>query len=327
MFVDRATINVKAGNGGKGCESFHLQRGERFRRRDGGDGGKGGDIIIKADPNVNTLLDFRYHQHFKAKSGKHGSSNLKKGADGDNCIILVPLGTIISDEETGYRIRDLNKETEHVIVAYGGAGGLGNGKKREVTQSEPGQEKRIRLDLKLIADVGLVGYPNAGKSSFLNVISAAKSKVAQFPFTTLSPMLGVVTSSNCDNRFVVADIPGLIKDAHKGKGLGFDFLRHIERTKILLFIIDMSGCEGRDPCEDYGNLLNEIELYDGRLLKRPQLIVANKMDLPESAANLKRFKKTVKENIFEVSCVLVTGIEKTVKALHEMIFHEVKDNS
>lgn len=322
MFIDRAKIYIKAGNGGKGCESFYHKRGMRYRRRDGGHGGHGGNVIMRADANVHTLLDFRYRQHFKGESGKHGSSNLKRGSDGEDRIILVPPGTIIRDYQNGLLVRDLSKENEQVIVAKGGAGGNGNQGGRPATEGSPGQEKIISLELKLIADVGLIGYPNAGKSSFVNTVSESKSKVAQFPFTTIRPVLGVVKSSQLHERFVVADIPGIIKDAHKGKGLGLEFLRHIERTKLLLFLIDMSGTDGRQPVEDYLNLLNEIESYDRQLMKRPRVLVANKMDLPVSKDNLLDFKAQIKEGIYPSSCVSGEGIEKITDVLYKKLSKE-----
>ncbi|MFH1093802.1 MAG: Obg family GTPase CgtA [Candidatus Omnitrophota bacterium] len=320
MFVDRAKIYIKAGNGGQGCESFCNKRGMRYRRRDGGNGGIGGNVIMRTDPNVHTLLDFRYQQHFKSVSGKNGSSNLKKGRDGEDRIILVPPGTIIRDNQNGLLIRDLNKENEQVIVAKGGAAGKGNHRGSPATEGAPGQEKIINLELKLIADVGLIGYPNAGKSSFVNTVSEAKSKVAQFPFTTIRPVLGVVKSSQSHKRFVVADIPGIIKDAHKGKGLGLEFLRHIERTKLLLFIIDMSGTDGRQPVDDYRNLINEIESYDRLLMERPRVLVSNKMDLPGAQENLKDFKIQIKEKIYLSSCVTGEGIKKITDFLFKKLF-------
>ena len=319
MFVDRAKINVKAGDGGKGCESQYYKRGLRHARRDGGDGGHGGSVVIKADVNVHTLLDFRYRQHFKAESGKHGGSNNKRGADAQDLIILVPPGTIIRDVDSGCLIRDLDKANEQVIVAKGGRGGVGNFKRITATEGGPGQQFRISFELKLIADVGLIGYPNAGKSSFTNRISKANSKVAHFPFTTLSPVLGVVNSDQSELRFVVADIPGIIKDAHQGKGLGIEFLRHIERTKILVFVIDMAGIDGRDPLNDYADLVNEIQSYDYQLLKRPQVIIANKMDLDQAKDNLKEFRKIVKKRIYQISCNDGQGVEKVKKELFKKI--------
>lgn len=322
MFIDRAKIYIKAGNGGKGCESFYHKRGMRYRRRDGGNGGRGGDVIMRADSNVHTLLDFRYRQHFKGKSGKNGSSNQKQGSVGEDRIILVPLGTIIRDYENGLLIRDLNKANDQVIVAKGGAAGKGNYRGRPATEGSPGQDKIISLELKLIADVGLIGYPNAGKSSFVNIVSQAKSKVAEFPFTTIRPVLGVVNSSQSHESFVVADIPGIIKDAHKGKGLGLEFLRHIERTRLLLFLIDMSGADGREPVEDYLNLINEVQLYDRQIMKRPRILAANKMDLPAAKENLKVFKTRIKEKIYKSSCLSAEGIEKIIEVLYKKLSKE-----
>jgi GTP-binding protein len=319
MFVDRAKIHVKAGDGGKGCESQYYKRGLRHARRDGGDGGHGGSIIVKADVNVHTLLDFRYRQHFKAESGKHGSSNNKKGADAADYLILVPPGTIIRDVQTGCLIRDLNKPDEQVVVARGGRGGVGNFKRLTATEGSPGESLKISLELKLIADIGLIGYPNAGKSSFTNKISKAKSKVAHFPFTTLSPVLGVVRDEKSEKRFVVADIPGIIKDAHRGRGLGFEFLRHIERTKVLVFVIDMAGIDGRQPVNDYADLVNEVQSYDHELMKRPQLIIANKMDMPQAGQNLIEFRKIIKKRIHQVSCENGQGIEKIKQVLFKKL--------
>lgn len=319
MFVDHAKINIKAGKGGKGCESFYQRRPMRFRRRDGGDGGNGGSVLICADPNIHTLLDFRYRQHFKAESGKHGSSNRKRGRDGQDRIIRVPLGTIVRDAQTHYLIRDLNQVDEQVIVAKGGKGGVGNAKRGEVTPGQDGVERDILLELKLIADVGLIGYPNAGKSSLVNSVSGAHSKVASFPFSTVSPVLGVVKDDVSEKRFSVADIPGIIKDAHKGKGLGIEFLRHIERTRLLLFVVDISGPQGRNPVDDYLNLLNEITEYNRLLLKKTRLIVANKMDLINAKKNFRNFKKQIKDDIYPISCITREGIEELMEKLFYLL--------
>ncbi|MBU1045174.1 MAG: Obg family GTPase CgtA [Candidatus Omnitrophica bacterium] len=327
MFVDRAKIYVQAGDGGKGCESEYYKKGWRHARRDGGDGGHGGSIIVKADVNVHTLLDFRYRQHFKAQSGKHGGSGNKRGADAQDSIILVPPGTIIRDANNDCLIRDLDKANEQVIVVKGGSGGIGNFKRQESTPGNPGEQVRVSFELKLIADIGLIGYPNAGKSSFINKISNANSKVAQFPFTTLSPILGVVNSSVSESRMIIADIPGIIKDAHQGRGLGIEFLRHIERTKILLFVIDMAGVDGRDPIIDYADLVNELQSYDHMLLKRPQLIIANKMDLAEAKENLINFKKSVRKRIYPISCLESLGIEKIKEALFKKLGKFEQENS
>jgi len=314
MFVDHARIFIQAGNGGKGCESFYQVSGMRYRHRDGGNGGKGGDIIIRADTNLHTLLDFQYRQHFRAPSGKNGSSNTKTGAVGEDRVILVPPGTIIRDAEHMTLMRDLDRPGESVQVARGGAGGLGNHGRQGATEGAPGEKKTLFLELKLIADIGIIGYPNAGKSSFLNLISQAHSKVASFPFTTLAPVLGVIGGPD-EARCVVADIPGIIADAHKGKGLGLAFLKHIERTKVLMFLVDMAGVDGRDPVADYRSLREELEHYDRRMLRKEYFIVANKMDLRSSRKHLKHFQEMVGEDIVGLSCVTASGKEAVVAAL------------
>lgn len=315
MFVDRAKIYVKAGSGGKGCHSFVRRKFQRHFQPNGGDGGRGGDVIVKADKSIHTLLDFQYRQHVKAESGGQGGSNQKKGKDGKRCLILVPLGTIVRDLKTGELIRDLANENEQVILAKGGPGGAGNYKRNQLQAGVPGEERTIFLELKLIADIGLIGCPNAGKSSFLNIVSEAKSKVANYPFTTLNPVLGVVKPSFSDKRLIFADIPGLIEDAHKGKGLGTEFLRHIERTKFLLFLIDMAGVDGRDPYQDYLNLKKELEFHNKQLLKKPYVLGANKMDLSPAKENLKRFRQQTKTKIFPISCKTNSGIDKLISFL------------
>lgn len=313
MFIDSAKINIKAGSGGKGCQSIFRDKYQRNEVGDGGDGGKGADIIFRADRNLLTLLDFQYHRHFFGAHGGHGGSNHKRGKGAQDIIVRVPLGTIIKDEATGSVLRDLNIDGEEVIVAVGGKGGIGNWHRQEASLGELGEEKTIILDLKLLADVALIGFPNAGKSTLVSAISNAHPKVASYPFTTLAPVLGVVNSSH--KRFVVADIPGLIEGAWEGRGLGDKFLKHVERTNVLIHLIDMSGFEGRDPLDDYKKINLELKNYSKELFKKPQVICANKMDLPNFDKNLKRFKKLVKKPVFVISAIEKKGLEELVDAV------------
>lgn len=313
MFIDSAKINIKAGSGGKGCQSIFRDKYQRNGVADGGDGGKGADIIFRADRNLLTLLDFQYHRHFVGAHGGHGGSNHKRGKGATDVIVRVPLGTIIKDEATGSVLRDLNIDGEEVIVAVGGKGGIGSWHRPEATPGEPGEEKTIILDLKLLADVALIGFPNAGKSTLVSSISNAHPKVASYPFTTLAPVLGVVNSSH--KRFVVADIPGLIEGAWEGRGLGDKFLKHVERTSVLVHIVDMSGFEGRDPVDDYKKINLELKSYSKELFKKPQVICANKMDLPNFDKNLKRFKKLIKKPVYAISAIEKKGLEELVDAV------------
>jgi len=317
MFIDRADISVKAGNGGNGCNSFCRIKGLK-KRADGGDGGKGGDIILVADKNVQTLVDFHFRKHFAADSGSHGSSNHKKGANAKDCVIRLPLGTIVKDKYEDITYCDLKEHGQSVALIKGGAGGKGNSRFRESTPGEPCEEKEITLELKLIADVGIIGYPNAGKSSLISRISRAKSKVAEYPFTTKTPVLGAVKLDD-ERGFVVCDIPGLIEGAHAGKGLGDDFLRHIERTRVFIHMIDMAGVDGRNPSHDFKSINNELKLYNPELAKRPQVIAGNKMDLPEAVKNLKDFKKKIKKIIYPISCVTGEGIRELLEAVYERL--------
>ncbi len=314
MFVDRARINVKAGDGGDGCQSFYRDRYTRYPRPDGGHGGNGGNVIIKSSKDLLTLLDFKYKQHFKAEDGRNGSGQKKRGSNGKDYTIAVPTGTIIRDLATGLLIRDITRLDEEVIVAEAGRGGRGNSVVRLAEKGEPGEEKQILLELKLLADVGIIGYPNAGKSSLINCISNAKSKIGDYPFTTKHPVLGVVRIFD-KNEFVVADIPGLIEGSHSGRGLGQEFLRHIERTRLLVHMIDMSLYSGRDPVSDFYTLNKELVLYSESLTKKPQILVANKMDLDGSAENLKRFKAKIKKRIIPISCKTKEGIDDLLKAI------------
>lgn len=313
MFIDRAKINVKGGAGGKGCSSVYRDKYTRQGILDGGSGGNGADIIIRADRNLHTLLDFQYNRHFFGPKGLNGSSKNKRGKDSQAVVIRVPCGTIIKDANTDCVLRDLSRDQEEVLVAKGGHGGYGNQHCRPATPGEPGEEKDLILDLKLIADVGVVGFPNAGKSTLISNISHAHPKIAAYPFTTKSPVLGVVNIG--DGSFVIADIPGLIEGSSMGRGLGDRFLRHVERTKILVHLVDMSGSEGRDPLEDYKTINKELNSYSKELYKKTQIVVANKMDLEGSKENLARFRKTVKKKVHPVSALTKEGLEELIEAI------------
>jgi len=313
VFIDGAKINVRAGAGGKGCQSIYRDKYQRNGVPDGGDGGRGADIIIRADRNLLTLLDFQYHRHFFGAHGGQGSSNHKRGKGAQDVIIHVPLGTTIKDAATDSVLRDLDVDGDQVIVARGGRGGIGNWHRKEATPGEPGEEKIILLDLKLLADVGVVGFPNAGKSTLISAISNAHPKIAPYPFTTTGPILGVVQGKH--RKFVVADIPGLIPGASDGRGLGVKFLKHIERTKILIHLVDMAGIDGRDPVDDYKNINLELKNYSREVYKKPQIICANKMDLNLAADNLKRFKKLIKKTIYPVSALNKQGLEELIDAV------------
>lgn len=318
MFIDEVKIYVKAGDGGDGCNSFYRDKFTRRGRPDGGDGGDGGDVIFKVDSNVHTLLDFKYQQHLKAESGSHGSSNNKAGRRGQDLSVRIPPGTIIKDFENGLVLRDLVKEGEGVAVAKGGQGGKGNSRNRPSEEGAPGEEKTLLLELKLIADVGIIGYPNAGKSTLISKISSARPKIASYPFTTKEPVLGVVKVY--DTAFVVAEVPGLIEGAHEGRGLGDRFLRHIERTNVLIHLVDIAGFEGRDPCKDYVSLNEELKAYNKELMKRPQVVALNKIDMPDARSLLKIFKKTFPRiEVFPISALAGNGTKELLAAVHKKL--------
>lgn len=317
-FVDEARIFIKAGDGGKGCESFHREKYARYPKPDGGDGGKGGDVVFIADKGIQTLLDYRYKQHYKAGKGGHGGSKGKKGRTGKHSVLRVPMGTIIREYESRLLIRDLVEDQQSVIIAKGGNGGRGNMYHKTPSPPRPGEEKIIHLELKLIADVGIVGYPNAGKSTLITKISKVRSKIANYHFTTKQPILGVVQDE--DLNFIVADLPGLIEGAHSGRGLGDRFLKHAERTKILVHIVDMSGVEGRDPLQDYAQIRSELEQYSDKLSFKHKITVANKMDVPESKDNLKRFKRKYKEEVFAISALEKIGLQPLVEKMKDILF-------
>jgi GTP-binding protein len=333
MFVDEAEIHVKAGDGGRGCLSF---RREKFVPRggpDGGDGGSGGSVYLVADPHHNTLVHFRYNPEFAAQRGGHGEGSNRHGRNGKRLDIPVPVGTtiLVRDPESGevHELADLTSLGQEVQVAKGGRGGLGNAHfvtstnraPRKVQPGEPGDERTLILKLKLLADVGLVGYPNAGKSTLISRISAARPKIANYPFTTLTPHLGVVTLSG-DRSFVVADVPGLIEGAHEGHGLGHQFLRHVERTKVLAHLVDVSSESGRDPVSDLDTIRRELSLYDATLLTRPQIIVATKADAVDDPSRLEALKtraRALKLPFLAISAVAGDGIPALLEALWKPI--------
>ena len=319
-FVDRAEIVVKAGDGGRGCSSFAQPPYTRYPFPDGGDGDDGGDVIVAADPNIATLLDFHFRHEFAAERGQHGGSNTKTGKRGTALTIRVPVGTVLHDADTGDVLRDLSTAEEQVVIAKGGRGGFGNAAAEEAQPGQVGERRRILLELKLVADIGLIGFPNAGKSSLLSRISTAHPKVAPYPFTTRYPVLGVVDVAG-RNPFVACDIPGLIEGAHQGKGLGFQFLRHIERTRLLVHVIDMAAVDGRDPLAAYRQLNQELAAYSPALQAKPQVVAANKMDVPEAAAHLKRFHTELPDvAMWPISCATGAGIPELLQAVSQRLF-------
>ena len=340
MFVDEVDIHVAAGNGGRGALSF---RREKFVPRggpDGGDGGHGGSVYIVATPRRNTLIDFRYHPEFEARGGGHGQGSNRTGQNGDDLTIEVPVGTLVfvrEPDEDGppageprlHPLADLTEEGQQVLVAKGGRGGRGNAQfvsstnraPRRTEPGEPGEERHLRLQLKLLADVGLIGFPNAGKSTLIARISAARPKIADYPFTTLTPNLGVVTLSG-DRSFVVADVPGLIQGAHTGHGLGHQFLRHIERTKALIHLVDVSGASGRDPVEDFDTIVEELRLFDPKVAAKPQIVVANKIDAVDDPSRIDALERHVKKiglPFHRVSAVTGDGVDKLLEAAWRQI--------
>jgi GTP-binding protein len=328
MFIDETKIQVKAGNGGNGCMAF---RREKFVPRggpSGGDGGKGGDVIMESSERHNTLVHFRFNPEYKAERGRHGEGSNRTGREGGDVVLKVPVGTIVYDESTGERIHDFSHADDRIVVARGGRGGRGNARfatsthqaPRECEPGRTGEERTLRLELKLLADVGLVGYPNAGKSTLISRISAARPKIADYPFTTLEPNLGVVVDGEEPNAisFVVADIPGLIEGAHTGAGLGTQFLRHIERTRLLVHLVDVSDSSGRpNPVKDYDVISNELESFGAGLEKKPVLVAASKIDVvnQDKLAKLRRYCKKNRLALYPISAVTGEGIEKLKHAM------------
>ena len=327
MFVDELDIKLIAGSGGDGSTSFRREKYVPMGGPDGGNGGRGANIIFKVDKNLKTLIDLSYKKIIKADKGENGKGSNKYGKNAEDVIIKVPAGTTITSKDTNELIADLTTDEEEVIVAHGGRGGRGN--KAFAThdnpapkfseKGEPGEELIVHLELKVLADVGLVGLPSVGKSTILSLISSAKPKIAAYHFTTLSPNLGVVKLKNGDS-FVIADLPGLIEGASVGVGLGHEFLRHAMRTKILAHVIDMGSSEGRDPIEDYKVIRKEIEEYNGSLKKKQEIVIANKMDLDSAQDNLEKFKKTYPNlEVIEISCMNNTGIDDLINILNEKL--------
>ncbi|GAB7386540.1 GTPase ObgE [Bacillaceae bacterium] len=328
MFVDKVKVYVKAGDGGNGIVAFRREKYVPKGGPAGGDGGRGGDVVFEVDEGLRTLMDFRYKKHFKAPRGENGRSKGQHGANGEDLVVRVPPGTMVFDDATGELIADLVAHGQRAVIARGGRGGRGNMRfatpanpAPEISENgEPGEERYVTLELKLLADVGLVGFPSVGKSTLLSVVSAAKPKIAPYPFTTLTPNLGVVDVGD-GRSFVLADLPGLIEGAHKGVGLGHQFLRHVERTRVLVHVVDIAGSEGRDPYEDYLQINRELRLYDERLAERPQVVAANKMDLPGAEENLRRFKERVGEQVpvFPLSAATGQGVKELVYYVADML--------
>lgn len=327
MFVDEVTIKARAGDGGRGCISFRREKFIPFGGPNGGDGGKGGDVVLEGCDDVNNLIDYRFKPHWAGLQGEHGRGADQIGADGKPAILKVPLGTVVTNEETGEVVGELTADGQKLILCKGGNGGWGNTHfksstnraPRRANPGHPGEAGVFRLVLKSIADVGLVGYPNAGKSSFMNKVTMARPKMAPYPFTTLQPQVGVIEFPERYDRITLADIPGLIEGAHDNRGLGHRFLRHIERCSLLVILLDMAGVDARDPRDDYVHLLKELELYDPRLIEKPRVVVANKMDLPEAAEHLKAFHKKFHVEVLEISCLTGAGLEELKRDLLDRI--------
>ena len=317
MFIDECVIKVSAGDGGRGCASFRREKFEPFGGPNGGDGGKGGDVVLLGDDDTNNLIDFKYKPHWKGERGEHGMGKDCNGREGKPAVLHVPLGTIVSDKETGHVVAEIVEDGQRVVLRKGGNGGWGNTHfktstnraPRQANAGNPGETGIYKLVLKSIADVGLVGFPNAGKSSLTKSITKARPRTAAYPFTTLHPQIGVIDYPEEYDRLMMADVPGLIEGASDNRGLGHRFLRHIERCSLLMFMIDMAAVDGRDPREDFVTLLNELETYDATLVAKPRVVVANKMDLAGAKANLTKFTRRHKVEVVPVSCESGEGLD------------------
>ena len=336
MFTDYVKITAKAGNGGNGAISFRHEKYVAAGGPDGGDGGKGGDIYFVVDQDANTLIDFRYKKKFKAENGNNGEGARRFGKSGEDLYIKVPIGTIIKDAKTERVLADLSEKNQKALILHGGRGGKGNSNFATATRQAPrfaqdgedGEEKELILELKLLADVGLIGFPNVGKSTLLSIVTDAKPKIADYHFTTLDPILGVVKKEYGES-FVIADIPGVIEGASEGIGLGTQFLRHIERTRLLLHVIDVSGSEGRNPVEDFYTINNELKKYSQKLSERKQIIVANKIDSMQDESLYKNLEKLAKEKgleIFKISAATNTGIKELIIHVSQVLKTLPKEN-
>ena len=328
LFYDQAKIYVKGGDGGAGAVAFRREKYVPEGGPSGGDGGRGGDIVFVGDEGMSTLVDFRYKRHYKGERGEHGLAKNMTGKGGEDVILRIPVGTVVIEDDTGEIVADITEHGQRVVVAAGGRGGRGNARFMSNTNKapslaengEPGEEHWLRLELKLLADVGLVGFPNVGKSTLISQVSAAKPKIADYHFTTLVPNLGVVELDD-GQSFVMADIPGLIEGAHTGAGLGHEFLRHTERTRLILHVLDISGSEDRDPLEDFRIIQQELKLYSEVLAERPVLVVANKIDIPGAEENLERLRKALPadQEILAVSAATGEGLQRLIYRIAQLL--------
>ncbi|WP_276352813.1 GTPase ObgE [Cohnella caldifontis] len=331
MFVDKAKVFVRGGDGGDGLVAFRRELYVPEGGPAGGDGGKGGDVVFRVDEGLRTLMDFRYQKHFKAPRGEKGRNKSQHGANAEDLIVRVPPGTVVVDDDTGEVIADMTRHGQEVIVAKGGRGGRGNTRFRSPSNPAPaiaengeeGQERWVVLELKVMADVGLVGFPSVGKSTLLSVVSGARPKIGAYHFTTLTPNLGVVDLGD-DRSFVMADLPGLIEGAHTGVGLGHEFLRHVERTRIIVHVVDISGAEGRDPFEDWVKINEELKLYNPKLAERPQIVAANKMDMPEAGEHLESFRRQLEETapgteVMPISSLTRQGVQELLYRVADLL--------
>src|SRR5436853_558281 len=338
MFIDEATIRIKAGDGGNGCMAFRREKYVPRGGPSGGDGGKGGDVIMESSERHNTLVHFRFNPEYKAQRGRHGEGSNRTGHEGEDVVLKVPVGTILYDDETGEKIHDFSHPDDRIVIARGGRGGRGNARfatsthqaPREHEPGRPGEERAFRLELKLLADVGLVGYPNVGKSTLISRISAARPKIADYPFTTLQPNLGVAAAGKPPNEksFVVADIPGLIEGAHTGAGLGIQFLRHIERTRLLAHLVDVSESSGRDPVHDFDVILKELASFSDELAAKPMIVVATKLDAAQDPSRVEALRDLAKQRglaFFEISRATGQGIDELKFAMAERVLPSVPE--